>query len=145
VDLGGNQMPLVPPVTLNLRLSQSFAVPSGTMDWVVSATHKAAQFLTAFNGAPGRNGAKEVTAVNTQGVATAYGADLNRLYDRVDGFTHLDLGVGYTHDRSNVRVEGFINNVTDEAHATQAVIDTGTQELVFNPPRTYGVRLRVSF
>jgi outer membrane receptor protein involved in Fe transport len=58
---------------------------------------------------------------------------------------HLDLGVGYSHGDGNVRVEGFVNNVTDEAHATQATIDSGTQEFVFNPPRTYGLRVRVSF
>ena len=79
------------------------------------------------------------------GVATAYGPDLMRLYDRVDSYTHLDLGIGYIHEKSNVRVEGFVNNVTDEAHATQTTIDTGTQEFVFNPPRTFGVRMQVSF
>ena len=68
-----------------------------------------------------------------------------RLHDEVDGYVHLDLGVGYTHGDGNVRVEAFVNNVTDEAHATQATIDSGTQEFVFNPPRTYGVRMRVSF
>ncbi len=35
--------------------------------------------------------------------------------------------------------------MTDEAHPTQATIDTGTQEFVFNPPRAYGVRMRVNF
>jgi hypothetical protein len=42
-------------------------------------------------------------------------------------------------------IEAFANNVTDEAHGTQAIIDTGTQEFVFNPPRTYGLRMRVNF
>jgi outer membrane receptor protein involved in Fe transport len=55
------------------------------------------------------------------------------------------VGVGYTHGDGNVRVEGFVNNATDEAHATQGTFDTGSQEFVFNPPRTYGVRVRVSF
>ena len=44
-----------------------------------------------------------------------------------------------------MRIEAFCNNVTDEAHGTQATIDTGTQEFVFNPPRTYGLRMRVNF
>jgi hypothetical protein len=44
-----------------------------------------------------------------------------------------------------VRFEAFANNVTDEAHPTQATIDTGTPAFVFNPPRTCGVRLRVEF
>ena len=78
-------------------------------------------------------------------MATAYGPDMLRLYDQVDAYTHLDLGIGYTHEKSNVRIEGFVNNLTNEAHATQATIDTSTQEFIFNPPRTYGVRMQVSF
>jgi hypothetical protein len=57
----------------------------------------------------------------------------------------LDLGVGYTRDGSDVRVEAFVNNVTDEAHGSQASIDGGAQEFVFNPPRTFGVRVHVGF
>lgn len=134
VDLSGNELPLTPRVTLNLRVGQMFAVPTGTVDWVVSGTHKASQFLTAFNGAPGHHGAQTVTAVDAAGVATAYGPDLPRLYDQVNAYTHLDLGIGYTHERSNVRVEAFVSNVTNEGHATQATIDTGTQEFVFKSP-----------
>lgn len=145
VDIGGNELPRTPPITLNLRLGQDIDVATGTMDWTVSATYKSSYFLTAFNGGSGEDGAREVTAVDANGIASAYGADLLRLHDEVDGYVHLDLGVGYTHGDSNVRVEGFVNNVTDEAHGSQAVIDRTTQEFVFNPPRTYGLRMRVSF
>ena len=145
MDLGGNELPRSPPVTLNLRLNQAIPVRGGMADWVISATYKSRQFLTAFNAGPGRDGAKTVTAVDARGVATAYGPDLLRLYDQVDAYTHLDLGIGYTHEKSNVRIEGFVNNLTNEAHATQATIDTSTQEFIFNPPRTYGVRMQVSF
>lgn len=145
VDLGGNELPRTPPITLNLRFGQEFEVGTGEMDWTVSATYKSSYFLTAFNGGSGEEGAREVTAVTSTGIATAYGNDLRRLHDEVDGYVHLDLGLGYTHGDGYVRVEGFVNNVTDEAHATQAVIDRTTQEFVFNPPRTYGVRMRVSF
>jgi outer membrane receptor protein involved in Fe transport len=99
--------------------------------------------LTAFNGGAGENGAREVTAVDDNGIATAYGDDLLRLHDEVDGYVHVDLGVGYTYDV--FRIEGFVNNVTDEAHGTQGAIDRTSQEFVFNPPRTYGLRMRVSF
>lgn len=145
VDLGGNELPRTPPLTLNVRLGQDLDLPTGTLDWVASATYKSSHFLTAFNGGPGENGAREVTAVDANGVATAYGAELLRLYDEVDGYTHVDLGIGYTHGSGNVRIEGFVNNLTDEAHATQAVIDGGTQEFAFNPPRIYGLRMRVNF
>ena len=145
VDLSGNELPLTPPVTLNLRLGQTIPIPTGAVDWIVSGTYKSRYFTTAYNGGPGENGARVVTTVNTTGLATGYGAELNRLYDRVDGFAHLDLGVGYTRDGSNMRLNLFVNNVTDEAHATQASIDGGSQEFVFNPPRTYGVRVNVGF
>jgi len=145
VDLGGNELPRTPPITLNVRLGQDFEVGTGSMDWTVSATYKSSYFLTAFNGGSGEQGARTVTAVDANGIASGYGTDLRRLHDEVHGYVHLDLGLGYTHGDGNVRVEGFVNNVTDEAHATQAVIDRTTQEFVFNPPRTYGVRMRVSF
>jgi iron complex outermembrane recepter protein len=145
IDLSGNELPRSPPITLNLRLNQAFAVPGGMADWVVSGTYKSRQYLTAFNGGPGQNGSRTVTAVDANNVATAYGPEQLSLFDRVDAYFHMDLGLGYTHAASNARVELYVNNVTDEAHATQAGIDTQTQEFIFNPPRTYGVRLQVSF
>jgi iron complex outermembrane receptor protein len=145
VDLGGNELPRTPPLTLNLRVGQDYEVPTGTVDWVASATYKSSYFLTGFNGGSGEDGGRAVTAVDSRGVATGFGADLLRLRDEVDGYAHFDVGVGYSHGEGNVRVEAFCNNVTDEAHGTQAIIDTGTQEFVFNPPRTYGIRMRVNF
>src|SRR2546429_4756123 len=76
VDLTDNELPLTPHVTLNLRVGQTFGGPGGSMDWVVSANYKSSQFLTAFNGAPGHNGAKQVTAVDAAGVTTASGPSL---------------------------------------------------------------------
>ncbi len=144
IDLTGNELPRSPPLTLNARLNQAFAVRVEWRDWVISGTYKTRQFLTAFNGGPGQNGSRDVTSVDANGLATSFGAEELRLYDRVNGY-HLDLGVGYTHEASNARVEFYVNNVTDEAHATQAGIDTGSQEFIFNPPRTFGVKLQVSF
>jgi iron complex outermembrane recepter protein len=145
VDLGGNELPRTPPLTLNLRVGQDYEISSGTLDWIASATYKSSYFLTGFNGGSGENGGREVTSVDASGVATGYGAELLRLRDEVDSYFHLDLGVGYTHGNGMLRIEAFANNVTDEAHGTQAIIDTGTQEFVFNPPRTYGLRMRVQF
>jgi outer membrane receptor protein involved in Fe transport len=145
IDLGGNELPRTPPLTLNLRIGQDYEISTGTLDWIASATYKSSYFLTGFNGGSGENGGREVTAVDSSGVATTFGAELLRLRDEVDAYTHLDIGVGYSHGEGNLRVEAFCNNVTDEAHGTQAIIDTGTQEFVFNPPRTYGLRMRVNF
>ena len=120
-------------------------MPTGIFDWIVSATYKSSYFLTAFNGAPGSDGASEVTTVTADGVASGYGAEQVRLFDEVDSYVHLDLGVGYSHGEGDIRVEAFVNNVTDEAHGTQATIGADVQEFVFNPPRTYGIRVRVGF
>ncbi len=145
VDLAGNELPRTPPLTLNLRLGQDYEVATGSLDWTASATYKSSYFLTGFNGGSGEDGGRAVTSVDARGVANGYGASLLRLRDEVDSYVHLDLGVGYTHGEGNLRIEAFCNNVTDEAHGTQATIDTGTQEFVFNPPRTYGLRMRVNF
>jgi iron complex outermembrane recepter protein len=145
VNIAGNELPRTPELSVNLRLGQDIDVPTGTFDWVASATYKSSYFLTAFNGGPGQDGAKNVTSVDAAGVASGFGADMIRLYDEVDAYVHFDVGVGYTHGDGDLRVEAFCNNVTYEAHATQATIDGGTQQFVFNPPRTYGLRMRVNF
>jgi iron complex outermembrane receptor protein len=145
VDLAGNELPRTPPLTLNLRLGQDYEIATGTLDWIASVTYKSSYFLTGFNGGSGENGGRAVTSLDANGVANGFGAELLRLRDEVDSYVHLDLGVGYTHGEGNLRIEAFANNVTDEAHGTQATIDTGTQEFVFNPPRTYGLRMRVNF
>jgi iron complex outermembrane recepter protein len=145
VDLGGNELPRTPDFTMNLRLGQDIELAYGTLDWIVSATYKSSYFLTAFNGGAGTEGARDVTAVTPGGVATGFGEERIRWFDEVDSYVHFDLGIGYSHGDGDVRVEAFANNVTDEAHATQATIDSTTQQFVFNPPRTYGLRVRVSF
>ena len=116
VDLGGNELPRTPPLTLNLRLGQDYEIATGTLDWIASATYKSSYFLTGFNGGSGEDGGREVTSVDASGVANGYGASLLRLRDEVDSYVHLDLGVGYTHGDGKLRVEAFGNNVTDEAH-----------------------------
>ena len=145
VDLEGNELPRAPSLTLNVRLGQDIDVPTGILDWIVSATYKSSYFLTAFNGAPGSDGARQVTTITPEGVASGYGAEQVRLFDEVDSYVHLDLGVGYSHGEGDIRVEAYVNNVTDEAHGTQATIGADVQEFVFNPPRTYGIRVRVGF
>ena len=67
VDLSGNELPRSPPLTLNMRLNQAFAVPGGMADWVISGTYKTRQFLTAFNGGPGQDGSRDVAAVDANG------------------------------------------------------------------------------
>lgn len=145
VDLGGNRLPLTPPLSLNLRLGQTIPVNSGSVDWIVSGTYKSKYFLTAFNGGAGERGSRVVTSVTPRGVANGYGADVLALHDEVDSYVHFDVGVGYNSEEHDLRVELFANNLTDEAHATQASLDTGSQQFLFNPPRTYGVRMHVGF
>ena len=50
--------------------------------------------------------------------------------------------------RSGLSVEGFVQNLTDEAYPTQTFntpLQTGDENAYLAPPRTYGVRLRASF
>ena len=74
VDLGGNELPRTPPLTLNLRLGQDIELSTGTLDWIASATYKSSYFLTGFNGGSGEDGGREVTSVDADGVANGFGA-----------------------------------------------------------------------
>ncbi len=62
VDLGGNELPRTPPLTLNLRLGQDYELATGTLDWIASATYKSSYFLTGFNGGSGEDGGRAVTS-----------------------------------------------------------------------------------
>jgi iron complex outermembrane receptor protein len=144
VNLEGNELPRTPHVTLSLRVGQELTLGNGTFDWNVSGQYRSSYFMTAFNGEAGSDATRAVRVVDEDGNPTLLGEELLRLRDEQDSFVHFDAGFGYT--LNTVRFEAYVNNLTDEEHAVEATINTNpTQNYFFNPPRTYGVRLRASF
>ena len=69
-----------------------------------------------------------------------------RLDDKVDGYWTFDVGFGWTPPGDGrVRLEGFVNNLTDEQNEAAIIITQFDNTRFFTRPRTFGARLRVQY
>ncbi len=123
----GNRMPRTPRWQLNTSLSQSFDVPSGSLDWVVSAGYRSSTFQTIFNSID----------FNPNDDAE------ERLNDVVTGYWTFDLGAGYSHGDGGLRFEVYANNLTNKQKESAIIITQFDNTRFFTRPRTFGARLRV--
>ncbi len=126
----GNRLPRTPRWQLNTSLSQSFDVPSGSFDWVVSAGFRSSTFQTIFNSID----------FNPSDDAE------ERLNDVVQGYWTFDLGAGYTHgEDGRLRFEVYVNNVTNQQREAAIIITQFDNTRFFTRPRTFGARARLRF
>ncbi|WP_279244155.1 TonB-dependent receptor [Candidatus Litorirhabdus singularis] len=128
-SIDGKRLPHTPKYQLNMKLSQWFAVPWGTVDYVVSAGWRDEQYLTIFNGED-------------------YGQPEDprqRLDDRVPAYWTFDVGMGYSHGDGNLRIEAFANNSTEEVKNAAVIITQFDNTRFYTRPRTYGARVKYFF
>ncbi|WP_309601322.1 TonB-dependent receptor domain-containing protein [Sphingomonas sp.] len=127
-SIANKRLPRTPRFQMNASLGQSFNVGSGKADYVLSAGYRSSQFMTIFNGEDFQN------PDNPR----------RRLDDKVNGYWTFDLGAGYSHGRDGkVRVEGYINNLTNAIHESAIIITQFDNTRFFTRPRTYGARVRL--
>lgn len=132
--ISDRRLPRTPTWQLNAKLSQSFDVGNGQLDYVISGGYRSSQFQTIFNSL--RFDANNVGTPVTSG----------RLLDKVPGFFTLDIGAGYTLDAAGkYRFEVYGNNIIDSVHAAAIIITQFDNARFFNRPRTFGARVRVRF
>ncbi len=128
--IDGRRLPRTPRFQLNGSVSQNFDIPSGSIDYVVSAGYRSAQFQTIFNSIDFQNPT----------------APRLRLIDRVGGYVTVDAGIGYSHGTDGkLRFEAYVNNLTDAVHEAAIIITQFDNTRFFTRPRTYGGRVRVKF
>jgi len=133
-DLKGNRVPRTSMLTVNYSLGQTIPTNIGYFDWLVGAQSKTEYFMTIFNG----------EGKNPPGTPNA-GEDNPLLDDRIPGYTRFDIGVGYTPPSGHIRIDGFMNNVTNVAYVTSLINSPNLNLRYFNPPRTFGARLTVYY
>lgn len=125
VSLNGRDLPRAPRLSLNYSLSQTITTPIGYFDWLVSGQTKTKHYMTVFNG----------EGYDNEG-------NVNPLYsDVVPTFTRFDAGVGYARPDGMLRIDAFVNNLTNVAHMTSLINVPNLNLRFFNPPRQMGVRL----
>ena len=126
-SIAGKRLPRTPRYQMNATLGQSFDVGSGKADYVLSAGYRSSSYMTIFNG-------EDFTPLTVE----------KRLDDKVDGYWTFDVGAGYTHGRDGkLRIEGYINNLTDAVHESAIIITQFDNTRFFTRPRTYGARIRL--
>jgi iron complex outermembrane receptor protein len=128
VDLKGNFLPRAPVLSMNLSIGQTIPTNIGYFDWLLSSQTKSKHYFTHFNG----------EGVDTKGVVNPNLSDVQPTYVR------FDAGIGYTRPDGKLRLDGFVNNLTDTIYLTTIINNPGLNLRFFNPPRQTGVRLTVS-
>ncbi len=130
VSIDGNELPRASKLQLRANLSQSHLINDyGRLDWILSAGYRSSQYMTLFN-------------------SRLYGETNNtgRLDGKVDGYWTFDAGIGFSpNDSDKVRLEAFVNNITDEIQPQAIIITQRDNTRFFNRPRTAGVRLRLKY
>jgi iron complex outermembrane receptor protein len=132
IDLTGNRLPLASEYNVALRLQQAFALAGGRFDWQALLNYRSDYYLTQFN---------ERDVVRVDGSReSALDAGFP---DRQKGYATLNLGVGYT--TGGLRVEAYVQNVTDEQVSQKALVGANVNVRFLNDARSYGLRARVDF
>ncbi|MGC6475697.1 MAG: TonB-dependent receptor [Parvibaculales bacterium] len=130
VSIDGNELPRASKLQLRANLSQSHLINDyGRLDWIISAGYRSSQYMTLFN-------------------SRLYGETNNtgRLDGKVDGYWTFDAGLGFSpNDSDKVRLEAYVNNITDEVQPQAIIITQRDNTRFFNRPRTAGVRLRLKY
>jgi iron complex outermembrane receptor protein len=150
VDIGGNWLPRVSPLTLNYQLSQMIFSSVGIFDWVISGQTRTKQYQTVFNGEgellPSIDGSIPTNADGTTvGSYATLQESAARLTDVIPAYTQINLGGGWKHPDGRLSISGFVNNVANTAYATSIIATPGLNLRFFNPPRVAGVRVRVDW
>ena len=123
-SIEGRRLPHTPKYQLNGSISQAIGTPWGIVDYVLSIGWRDDQFRTIFN---------SVDFLQPQNPRL-------RLNDKVEGFTSVDAGIGFSHHNGRLRVEAFMSNVTGEVHEAAQIITQFDNTRFFTRPRLAGVR-----
>lgn len=128
-SINGKRLPHTPEYQLNLGLSQSIDLTNGSLDYKVSVGWRSEQFLTIFNG-------EDFAQPDNP---------RERLLDEVPAYFTVDAGMGYWNEAGNLRLEAFVNNLTNEVRPAAVIITQFDNTRFFTRPRTMGVRLKYYF
>ncbi len=95
-------------------------------------------FLTYFNG--------DRTDRVVNGVPVYYGSE----FDKQSAYTRSDLAIRYTSPEDKYVLEGFVQNVEDAQVRTSSTASGYPRYdpkflSVYQPPRTFGVRVKAAF
>ncbi|MGI9345299.1 MAG: TonB-dependent receptor domain-containing protein [Gammaproteobacteria bacterium] len=129
----GHRLPRTPEIQAKISVSQSILLGNGHLDWITSLGYRSDQYMTIFNSRVYNDSLSDLERL--------------RLNDEVSGYWTLDVGAGYTLQTGSteLRFEGYINNLTDEQKAQAITITQRDNRRFFSRPQTIGFRVRALF
>lgn len=125
VNLEGRFLPRSPVLSLNYSLAHSFKTRVGVFDWMIHGQTKTKYYMTPFNS----------EGYDTRGNFAPILSDVNPSY------TRFDIAAGWARNEGDVRLDAFVNNVTNATYMTSLIAQPGQNQRFFNAPRQLGVRL----
>lgn len=140
IDLSGNELPLASKYQVNLRLQQFLEMDAGTFDWQVLLGYRSSYFLSQYNN---RDVVFLSDAAGT--VDRTEDAFTAGFPDRQEGFTQLNMGLGFTSLSGRWRYEAFASNLLNEDASQKALVGSGIDVRFLNDARSYGFRVRYEF
>ena len=130
IDISGNRMPRTAEQQYNFSLGQAIDLPRGRFDYLLSVGYRDDHYLTIYN------------SIDYSEEAQLTGNPAPRLDDRVKGYWTVDLGVGFNYEDTNLRLEGYINNLTNVVQPTAMMITQDSNTRFFTRPRIFGLRIK---
>jgi len=134
IDLSGNRLPRQSNFELTARLSQEFALGTGTFDWQVIAKYRSSFFLNQFN-------ERDLVSLSGQ-VQSAL--EIGQASEQ-EAFTTINVGMGYTFGEGKIRLEAYGQNITDEEASLSSITASDLDLRFLNDARTFGARAIVRF
>lgn len=138
-DLAGNELAHAPNFSATATYEHDFKLANGGAITPRGTVHyETRSFLTFFDG--------DRTNRVVNGAPVYYGSD----FDKQKAYSRSDLALRYTAPEDKYLVEGFVQNLEDRRIRTSAGTFGPTRYAPvflsnYQPPRTYGVRVRANF
>jgi iron complex outermembrane receptor protein len=134
IDLSGNKLPLQSDLSITARIAQEIELAGGMFDWQILAKYRSDYFLSQFN-------ERDIVLLSGERkTALEVGHP-----EQQDGFTTINVGLGYTTADGKYRFEAYGQNITDEVASQKAIVGNTTNVRFLNDARTYGVRAIARF
>jgi iron complex outermembrane recepter protein len=147
-NLKGNELPHAPHFSMTGTYEHDFGLASGARITPRATVHyETSSWLSYFNGDdPSRYGGPDTDPNHVSG-------NFGSAFDKQKSFAKIDLGLTYSSPNDRYQIEAFALNVTDKRIRTSAGVSGPTSNPVlptvyvsnYQPPRTWGVRVRTKF
>jgi iron complex outermembrane receptor protein len=120
-NASGKQIPFAPTLTANAAATYKIPTPKGPLDFTISYYHNSGSYTSANN----------ISVL------------------RVPEYDLVNLIAGWTSPDNKYRISVFVDNLTDEGYINSfpptSANPGGWAEVIYGPPRTVGVELRVQY